>query len=102
MFAELIISAIQTAAVSLLLFYWQRKQGKNDKDKKEITEDKREESLLTMELIMASAALSYANAWAIERGCTNGEMQEAKRAYRRAEEKYKEYERKQAANRMNA
>ena len=69
---------------------------KNDKKREEHEEARKKESLLLLELNMASAKLSYAVAMAIKRGTPNGEVEEGIKAYKEAKEKYYHFLNEQA------
>lgn len=93
---NIIITIAQTIFISMLVFYLQRGQTKADKNKEHHEEMRKKESLLQMELIMASAKLSYACAVALKRGKANGEVEEGIRAYEEAKEKYYHFLNEQA------
>ena len=92
----ILIAIGQTIFISMLIFYLQRKQNKSDKQKEKHEQARKTESLLQMELIMASAKLSYACAVALKRGKANGEVEEGVQAYEEAKGKYYKFLNKQA------
>ena len=85
---EVLLTIAQTVFMGMLVFYLQRKQNKIDKKREELEEAKRKESLLELEMLMASAKLSYAVAMAIKRGTPNGEVEEGVKAYTEAHDHY--------------
>lgn len=93
---NILITIGQTIFISMLVFYLQRKQNKSDNKKEEHEQARKTESLLQMELIMASAKLSYACAMAMRRGKANGEVEEGVQAYEEAKRKYYKFLNKQA------
>ena len=91
----------QTIFISMLIFYLQRKQNNSDKQKEKHEQARKEESLLLLELVMASAKLSYACAVALKRGKANGEVEEGAKAYEDAKTKYYHFLNKQAKDYLN-
>ena len=97
----IIIGITETIFTAMLIFYLQRKQNKLDKLKEKHEQARKEESLLQMELIMASAKLSYACAVALKRGKANGEVEEGTKAYEEAKDKYYHFLNEQAKDYLN-
>ena len=93
---NILITIGQTVFISMLVFYLQRKQNKSDNKNEEHEQARQQESLLMLELVMASAKLSYACAVAIKRGKANGEVEEGVEAYEEAKGKYYKFLNKQA------
>lgn len=83
-----IISAFQTILISMLIYYFQRKQKKHDDEVRQRAEARKNESLLLLELNMACAGLAYAVAIAIKNNKVNGEVTEGITAYEKAKGKY--------------
>ena len=98
---NVIITIGQTIFISMLIFYLQRRQNKSDKQKEKHEQARKIESLLQMELIMASAKLSYACAMAMKRGKANGEVEEGAKAYEEAKNKYYHFLNEQAKDYLN-
>lgn len=89
-----IVAAISPGIITgIVLAIWNRKQKKHDEEKtnKELTKHKAE--LLRIDLLMATAMLSYAIAMAIKRGEPNGEVEEGIAEYNKAMRNFKEFER---------
>lgn len=89
----LILGVIETIVGAILIFYWNRSHKKRDDH---IAARKRE-SMLSLDLQIATAKLSYAVAMAIKRGEPNGEVEEGVEAYEKAMEKYQQFLNEQAA-----
>ena len=88
MIEEVLLTIAQTVFMGMLVFYLQRKQNRTDEKRDKLEEAKRKESLLELEMLMASAKLSYAVAMAIKRGTPNGEVEEGVKAYNEAHDHY--------------
>ena len=97
---NILIPILQTIFISVLVFYIERGQNKKDKEEEKRLEDTRAESLLQLELIMASAKLSYACAVALKRGKANGEVEDGILAYELAKEKYYHFLNEQAVKQL--
>lgn len=61
----------------------------------ERSKNRKRESLILIDLQLATAKLSYATAMAIKRGTANGEVEEGIKAYRKALVEFQEFEREQ-------
>lgn len=92
----ILLSAVQTVVISMVIYFLQRAQSNKDKQSKRHEQAKTRESLLLLELVMASAKLSYACAVALRRGKVNGEVEEGVNAYQDAKEKYYDFLNQQA------
>lgn len=82
--------------VSLVVATLQLVNKKTERRIKDHEEDRRQESLLSLEMMMANNKLSYAVAMAVKRGSPNGEIEEAIVAYENAKEKYDDFIRRMA------
>lgn len=82
--------------VGIFLYYFQRKQDRRDKDNAECVEARRKESLLSLDMTMAAADLSYATAIALKRGHANGEVEDGVKTYEKAKESYRKFMDEQA------
>lgn len=85
----------------LVLYYWQRQQKKRDAEAHEIAKARQRESLLTMQLIQATAKLSFAVATAIKRGYPNGEVEDGITAFNEANEAYETFLREQTTTHLH-
>lgn len=95
---ENIIGAIAPGLiVGIVLFYWERRQKKNDANRNQQTDLQVEGDMLRLDLEVATAQLSYAVAMAVKRGHANGEMEAAIAKYETAMDKFRKFERKQMA-----
>lgn len=98
---EAILTAIlPSLVVSVFMVYFNRRQVKRDKDMDERAQIRQQESLLSLELIMATAKMSYATAIALKRGKPNGEVEEGIQAYQTARKKYLDFINQQATTRI--
>ena len=81
----LLIESIGTPLITgLLLAYFNKKSIKRYDDMEVRAERRKRESMITMELAEANAKLSYACAMALQRGSTNGEVEDGIKAYKKA------------------
>ena len=95
---EAVISALAPSLiVGIVLFYWERRQKKQDARAKDRDELQVEADMRRLDLEVATAQLSYAVAMAIKRGSPNGEIETALDSYNSAMEKFRKFERKQFA-----
>ena len=95
---ETLFSAIAPSIiVGLVLFYWERRQKKNDAHKEQQIAYQVENDSLRLNLEFATAQLSYAVAMAYKRGHANGEMEDAIEQYEEAIKAFRDFERKQLA-----
>jgi len=94
----IISSAIPTILVGILLFHYEHKQSTRYAESEGRAKTRKQEASVTMELQMATAKLSFANAKALQRGHANGEVEEGIRAYEEAKENYYDFINRQAIN----
>ena len=85
---ELILAILPTLICSCLVLYITTRQNKHDKKVLARAEARQRESLLALEMQMATAKLAYALAMAVKRGAPNGEVEEGVQAYESAKAKY--------------
>ena len=86
-----VLGLVPSVLTGLALFYWQRAQKKRDVLVDDRAKARQEEAHLLLELQMANAKLSYANAMAIKRGSPNGEIEVGIEAYETAKAKYDDF-----------
>lgn len=91
------LSVLQTAAVSMMIYFWQRKVAKRDRCAQTQAQARKRESLLSLNMQYATAQLSYATAVALERGSVNGEVKAGKAAYEAAKTEYERFLQEQTA-----
>lgn len=97
---SVIASIIPSLIVSIFMVYFNRRQTKRDKDVDEMAKIRQEEGLLSLEMTMATAKMSYATAMALKRGHANGEVEEGIEAYEEARKKYLNFLNRQATTRI--
>ena len=93
-------AAVPGIVCGVFLYCFQRRQNKKDKSDESRADARRRESLLLMELQMATAKLSYAVAMALKRGSPNGEVEDGVVAYEAARKKYLAFLNEQAAEHL--
>ena len=93
------IISIASAVVSgMVLYFLKRYFDKRDREQSEHDKLLARENILILKSIDAVGKLTYADAIAIRDGKTNGEMAEAIKAYKRADQELYEYLLEQNAN----
>jgi hypothetical protein len=97
----LFVALLPSLCVSIVMALFNRRQTKRDKETDERAEARKRESLLALEMQMATAKMSYAVAMALKRGHANGEVEEAVDAYEEARKKYLAFLNEQAADHLN-
>ena len=83
--------------VGVVMAYFNRAQKKRTDAQEKREHNKVEYETLQLDLLLATAQLSYATAMAIKRGTPNGEMEVAIEQYDRAITKFRKYERSRLA-----
>lgn len=83
--------------VSVFMFYWNKGQKKRTDSDAERELDRLKAQELQISLLVATAAMGYANSMAIKRGTPNGEVEEGIAQYQAAMAKFREFEREQLA-----
>lgn len=87
----LLSAVVPSLVCGILLALFGRRQNSKDAAVEQRAAARKKESLLSLEMNMANAKLSYAIAMAIKRGSPNGEVEEAIEAYDAAKKKYFEF-----------
>lgn len=95
MIEAIVISVLPSLTVGILLAVFNLRQQKKLKRKEENEHVKQECDVLQLNLIVATAQLSYAVAMAYKRGAPNGEIEEGITAYDKAMTDFRKFERKQ-------
>lgn len=80
---------------SIVMAFFSRRMSRINKRREDDEKDKRKEAKLNLDLTFASAQLAYASAMALKRGRPNGEVEEGIKAYNKAMETYRNFEREQ-------
>ena len=88
-----VVGLLPSIITSIVLFYWQKSQNKKEERAERHAQERREEARKEIDLLLATAKLSYATAMALKRGQVNGEMENAIKLYNAAEEEFKDFER---------
>ena len=96
----LVSAVLPSIVVGVFMAYYNKSQNKKDKEREKIDEARRKESLLALEMQMATAKLAYALAMAVKRGTPNGEVEEGVRAYEEANGKFLDFLNEQALNHL--
>ena len=91
-----ILSIASPVLVGLFLLFFKRAQDKKDTTYEENYKARCKESLLSLEMITATADLSYATAIAVKRGYANGEVEVGIESYEKAKESYRLFMTEQA------
>lgn len=96
-FTQLLWAVLPSVIVGIVMALFNRRQKKHTDaaEKKELA--KVEYENLQLNLLVATAQLSYATAMAIKRGTPNGEMEVAIKQYEKAMGKFRAFERAQIA-----
>lgn len=97
----LIATVLPSLVVGLFLAAFNRRQLARDKKADELAEARKTESLLSLEMQMATAKMAYATAIALKRGYANGEVEEGVAAYDEARKKYLSFLNRQAKDHLN-
>ena len=92
---QLLWAILPSLIVGIVLGVWNRKQNKKNKTEEENNKCALQKELLKIDLILASAQLSYAVAMAIKRGTPNGEMEKGIEQYEKAMETFEHFEREE-------
>ena len=99
---EIIISAVlPSLTVGVIMAIFNRKQQKQIQKEEEKEKAKLESAVLELNLVVATAQLSYAVAMALKRGEPNGEIEEGIEAYEKAMSDFRKFERKQIVKGWN-
>lgn len=96
----ILFTALPSLLVGLFLAAFERAQKKRDADAAGRAAARREESLLALDLQMATAKMAFATAVAIKRGHANGEVEEGIRAYEEAKKHYVDFLNRQATDHL--
>lgn len=86
-----IIGIIPSTVAAVTAYRINKKSDRRYEEQKEQAKDRAEASIIQMEMITASASLSYSCAMALKRGVANGEVEEAVEEYSQAKKKYLDY-----------
>lgn len=84
-------AVIPSLFVGVVLALMNKKADRRYEKDQEQAKERAEAAQIQMEMITASAALSYACAMALKRGVANGEVEEAVAAYALAKKRYQDH-----------
>ena len=98
-------AAVPSLVVSVVMLVinsrQKRRETERDRRQERILAARNRESVLHLNLQMATAKLAYANAMAIKRGRPNGEIEEGIAAYETAKKEYLNFLNQQATESLN-
>ena len=100
----IIENAIPAIIIALVIFYWQRKQNKRDKEVNARAEARKQESLLGLSMQMANLELSLNTAIALKQKPElgiNGGLENGINACNTAKGRYDEFIREQVKNQLH-
>lgn len=98
---EIILAAAPSIVCGVAMAYFNRELKRRDGQAEAHSQARRKESLLSLEMQMATAKMAYAAAMAIKRGTPNGEVEEGVAAYEEARKKYLGFLNEQAADHLS-
>jgi hypothetical protein len=93
---QLFIAVLPSVVVGIFMAWFNHAQKVREKLADKRAEARKNESLLALELQMATAKMAFATAIAIKRGVANGEVEEGIEAYDSARNKYYSFLNEQA------
>lgn len=96
----LVWAVMPSLIVSVFMACFNRRQKKRDAAAVEHAEARKQESLLSLKLQMATAKLAYATAVALKRGRANGEVEEGIEVYEAAKKEYLAFLNEQATDHL--
>lgn len=94
-------SVLPSLIVGVVLAIFNSRQKKRETEQDARAEARKRESMLHLNLQMATAKLSYATAMALKRGKANGEVEEGVEAYENAKREYYNFLNQQATEHLN-
>ena len=98
---KLITALLPSLIVALVMASINRRQKGRETEQDARAEARKRESMLHLNLQMATAKLSYATAMALKRGKANGEVEEGVAAYEDAKREYYDFLNQQATEHLN-
>lgn len=91
---ELFLSAaLPSLCVSVIMMIFSRRQSKRDAKAQLLEDMKKNSEQVQLDLMLATAKLSYAVAMAMKNGHPNGEVEEGVEQYKNAMRSFKKFER---------
>ena len=98
---QMVWAALPSLIVGAFMALFNRAQKKRDEITAARAEARKAESLLSLDMQMATAKMAYATAMAIKRGHANGEVEDGVAAYECAKKRYVDFLNQQAAEHLN-
>ena len=92
---QILYAIIPSFTVGIMLAIYNNQQKKREAKREEAERIRQKSEKIKLDLLLATAKLSYAVAMAIKRGKPNGEVEEGIKVYEEALENLKEFEREQ-------
>jgi len=96
-----VLQSAQMIAVSVIVFVLQNRVMKKITEANNRAESRKTESLLSLNLMYATAELASATAVALKRGQTNGETEEAMKTCEKAKKRYIQFLHEQAEDHLH-
>ena len=93
---EILLAVVPSIVVGMITFYWERQQKKRDERTDGRAKLRKEESLLSLKVNMATAKIAKATAIAVKTGVANGEVTEAMEELEQVRKEYFEFMNRQA------
>ena len=100
MFSQILWAALPGIITGLVLATWNRRQKIRDDTADQREEERKKSEVVKLDLLVATAELTWATAVAVKYGNTNGEMSEGLRRYNEAIEQFREFERDKLAEQV--
>ena len=94
------VGLIPSIIAGVAVFYISRSQQHRDKAVEKLSEARKCEALLSLEMQMSSNKLAYACAMALKRGSANGEVEDGIRSYEVSKQKYTDFMARQATEHL--
>jgi len=99
-FESLIVGLVPSVISAVVIFVVTHKLTRAEAHRDALAEARKREALLELEMIMATAKLSYAVAVAVKRGEPNGEIEDGIAAFEAAKRKYVAFLNEQATEHL--
>jgi len=99
-FESLLVGLVPSVISAVVIFVVTHKLSRAESRRDALAEARKKESLLALEMQMATAKLAYAVAVALKRGTANGEVEDGIAAFETAKKKYLAFLNEQAAEHL--
>ena len=94
------MAILPSIIVGACMWVFSNKMDKREKKQEQIAKARKRETMLALEMQMATSKLSYATAIAVKRGYANGEVEEGVEAYEEAKSNYFKFLNEQATEHL--